>query len=148
MRDDLPLRCADGLVHVAARTSPFLAERIRLEVAAGGSVGDLLAAMRLPRDVPARIFVTSRLVPDSDRERIFPAPGDVVTIRVIPQGGNKALGAILEFVVVAAAARPPSMWAVPAEYSPPPDSAPRQPRPAARSQGRRWGWSARSSRAH
>ena len=104
MRDDSPLRCEDGLVHVAARTSPFLAERIRLEVAAGGSVGDLLAAMRLPRDVPARIFVTSRLVPDSDRERIFPAPGDVVTIRVIPQGGNKALGAILEFVVVAAAA--------------------------------------------
>ena len=104
MRDESPLRCEDGLVHVAARTSPFLAERIRLEVAAGGSVGDLLAAMRLPRDVPARIFVTSHLVPDSDRERIFPAPGDVVTIRVIPQGGNKALGAILEFVVVAAAA--------------------------------------------
>ncbi len=124
MWDESRLPGDDGLVHVAVRTSPFLAQRIRVEVRAGGSVGDLLAAIRLPRDIPARIFVTkipspgagradarprrvrvsSLLVSDSDRERIFPAPGDVVTIRVVPQGGNKTLGAILEFVVVAAAA--------------------------------------------
>src|SRR5271157_2946284 len=48
----------EGAIRAIAVRSPFTMQRIVRELPAGGSVADMLAALGLPRDVPARINLT------------------------------------------------------------------------------------------
>ena len=91
-----------GSVMVAATKNPFRAERILAEVPAGGSVADVLRMLGLGPAIPARLFIGDRAIGPDERERIFPKPGQTLTIRVVPAGGGR--GKDVELLTIAVAA--------------------------------------------
>jgi hypothetical protein len=101
-------------VHVAACPHPFRAGRVDLEVPAGGTVREIVAAVRarsgLPAGVPlhAHVFLDDRPVPRGSWHRARPGPGARLVVRVVPTGGGgggkDVLRATLALAVIVTAA--------------------------------------------
>jgi hypothetical protein len=74
------------------------------ELPAGGSVVDMMFALGLDPAIPARIFVDDRIVMPGERARVYPKPGQTLTVRVVPAGGGRGKDVELLTIVVAAVA--------------------------------------------
>jgi hypothetical protein len=71
-------------VRVAAIISPFSTYRIVREIAPGPTIAQIMREIGIDPRANARIFDGARLIADSERETHRPAPGAIVTIRVVP----------------------------------------------------------------
>ena len=88
-------------VSVTAVGHPFRTQRMMAELPAGGSIADMMRALGFDPAIPARIFVDDRIVVAGERERIHPKPGQILTVRAIPQGGGNSKDAeTLEIVTL------------------------------------------------
>lgn len=105
-----------GSVLVVALGHPFLAQRIVVELPAAGSIADMLHVIGLAPDLPARVFLDDRIVVRDERNRVYPAPGQLLTVRAIPHGGGNAKDTELLTIAVAALAAVAS-WGVGAAIS-------------------------------
>ncbi len=96
---------AEAAIGFAAVRSPFKTHRLCVEFAGGLSVAEMMAAVGMMPDTPARVFLGGRPVADAERATTFPRAGEIVTVRAIPAGhGKNPLEIVLEVVVAAAAA--------------------------------------------
>jgi predicted phage tail protein len=93
-------------VRVTSMPSPLSMRRISVEVPTGGSIADMLAVIGLIPEAPARVFLGDRPITLEERSRVFPKPGEFLTVRVIPagRGGKSALAIVVTIAVMAAAA--------------------------------------------
>ncbi len=81
-----PGESADS-VRVATIRHPFRTERSVVHLPAGGSVADIMRAMGLDPATPARVFLDDRIIAAGERRRIYPKPGQMLVVRVVPAGG-------------------------------------------------------------
>ncbi|ALA60200.1 hypothetical protein [Nitrospira moscoviensis] len=76
-------------VRLVACPRPFSVDRVDMRRPAGGTVADHMAAIGIDPDrVFARVFIDDRMIPTAEWERAKPAAGELLTIRVIPTGGQ------------------------------------------------------------
>jgi hypothetical protein len=64
----------------------------------------MFRAIDLARAVPARVFLDDRIVTLDQRECTYPRPGQTLTIRVIPVGGDRSKNTELITIAIAAVA--------------------------------------------
>ena len=91
-------------VSVTAVGHPFRTQRMMVELPVGGLVADMICALGLDPAIPARIFVDDRIVMAGERKRIRPKPGQTLTVRALPTGGNRNKDVELITIAVAAVA--------------------------------------------
>ncbi|HUY28601.1 MAG TPA: hypothetical protein VMV27_14420 [Candidatus Binataceae bacterium] len=68
----------------------------------GGSVADMLRSIGLDTAVPARVFLDDRMLIPKERAHVYPKPGQIVAVRVVPAGGGS--GKDTEIMLIALAA--------------------------------------------
>jgi len=100
-----------GMITFHGRPHPFRQDRVTGSIEHGATVAQIVERGLNDMHVPASLrghghaYVGERYVPREAWETTRPLPGDIVTYRVVPQGGgnNKALRGILTIVIMAVA---------------------------------------------
>jgi hypothetical protein len=92
--DLLPVDChaaqvgLGDLIHLVALTHPFRMEHLVAAIPAGRSIADICRIIGLDPCVSARVFLDDRLIVGSERESVFPKPGQILILRATPAGGG------------------------------------------------------------
>lgn len=96
-------------VRVVACPRPFAAARVDMTLPAGLTLGQMLAAAGIRPGMSARVQIGDRDVPAHLWHQVRPKAGQVITARVVPQGGNSKniLSMVLRIAVMAFA-----LWVV------------------------------------
>ncbi|MBP7339641.1 host specificity factor TipJ family phage tail protein, partial [Niveispirillum sp.] len=100
--------CSDGAglpapVTLHALASPFRSDAIRVEVAHGRTISEILAAHGLPIDMyDASVWIGDWRIPREIWHRVRPGPGQLLTVRVMPAGGGGGGKSVLRVVATIA----------------------------------------------
>jgi hypothetical protein len=102
-------------VRVIACPRPFSAERLEIELPAGATLEEILAAAQ-PDPVllrHAHVFLDDWPVPPENWRHVRPKAGHTITLRVVPQGGGgggkNPLRTVLSLAVLAASFAAPGL---------------------------------------
>jgi hypothetical protein len=108
---------AAAALRVVACPHPFSTNRVDIEMPAGTTVAEILAALGVAPGAHARVFIDDHLIPREWWARVRPRAGRTVTVRVIPTGGDggskNILAIVLTIVVLVVAIAAQQYWAVP-----------------------------------
>ena len=94
----------DQPVRVTALRHPFRTERVSVELPAGGSIADMVRAVGLSPEIPLRIMLNDRIILANEYMRVFPKPGQILSIRAIPAGGGSSKDSEILTIAIAAVA--------------------------------------------
>lgn len=73
--------------------NPFSSDRIEATAPEGSTVAEMIRSAGMnPDPIFARVFIDDRLVEKAQWEHAVPRAGQLVTVRVIPQGGGQGGG--------------------------------------------------------
>jgi hypothetical protein len=88
-------------VRVIARKRPFSSDVVERSFEPGVTLNTILSGCGLDPDVvPARVCIDGDVIEDAYWETTVPAAGQLVTVRVVPQGGNNQSKDILRIVAM------------------------------------------------
>lgn len=88
-------------VRVIARKRPFSSDLVERSFEPGVTLNTILSGCGLDPDVvPARVCIDGDVIEDAYWETTVPAAGQLVTVRVVPQGGNNQSKDILRIVAM------------------------------------------------
>jgi len=97
-----------GAVRLAGRPEAFHAARVDVQLPAGGTVEELLAAAGVADNPYLVVHIAGREVPREAWRHVRPKPGRIVTVAAVPRGGGgggkTALRIVASIAVIAAAA--------------------------------------------
>lgn len=101
MSQTLKSRESIAPVRVIARKRPFSSDLVERSFEPGVTLNTILSGCGLDPDVvPARVCIDGDVIEDAYWETTVPAAGQLVTVRVVPQGGNNQSKDILRIVAM------------------------------------------------
>lgn len=107
MSPQLSARNRSGMLSVSTALHPFCAERVTQQLAAGGSIADIVADT-VPQDVPRsylHAYLDGHFILPENWARVQPHAGTVLTLRMAPRGGGggkNPLRTVLSLALIAA----------------------------------------------